>query len=53
MKKLTITSDEENIFFLDSKRIVDTELTLIVSEPNNDAEWQTYLMRVSNIETML
>ena len=38
MKKLTLTSDEENIFFLDSKRIVDTELTLVVSEPNNDAD---------------
>lgn len=38
MKKLTLTSDEENIFFLDSKRIVDTELTLVVSNPDDDAD---------------
>ena len=37
MKKLTITSDEDNIFFLDSKRIINTELTLIVSYPGSDA----------------
>ena len=38
MKKLTLISDEENIFFLDSKRIIDTELTLVVSDPTYDAD---------------
>jgi len=38
MKKLTLTSSEENIFAFNSKRIIDTELTLVVSDPTYDAE---------------
>ena len=38
MKKLTIKSDEENIFHLESREITDTELTLVVSDPNDDAD---------------
>lgn len=36
MKKLTLTSNEEDTFILDSRRIINTELTLIVSNPNHD-----------------
>ena len=38
MKKLTIVSDEKNIFHLESREITDTELTLVVSDPNDDAD---------------
>lgn len=37
MKKLTITSDGENTFVLESRRIINKELILVVSDPNDDA----------------
>ena len=38
MKKLTITSNKDNIITLESRRIVDTELNLVVSDPTYDTE---------------
>lgn len=37
MKQVTLWSDEGNIFYLESQ-IIDTELTLVVSDPTYNAE---------------
>lgn len=50
MKQITIWSDENNVFTLESQ-IIDTELTLVISDLNDDADIKlnfSYILEIQN-----
>lgn len=50
MKQITIWSDENNVFTLESQ-IIDTELTLVISDLNDDTDIKlnfSYILEIHN-----